>query len=699
MKDYKHVNNFWDDAKTSGMDEVALLLYRSNILGSDPRIVNTAGGNTSAKAPAQDPLTGDSADVLWVKGSGGDLRTATTANFASLYLNKLAGLQRRYRGLENEDEMVGLYPLCSFNNNPCPPSIDTPLHAFIPYRHVDHMHPDAIIAVAAADNGRAVTREIYGDEMLWIDWQRPGFDLGVKLQQLCSDYPGARGVILGNHGLITWAESSRECYFNTLDVIERAAEFLEQRIRARRERLFGGARFQSWPPETRREAASRILPVIRGAVGRDKPQVAHFDDGEAILAFVNSADAPSLAFLGTSCPDHFIRTKVRPLLAEFDPGCGSLDQLRAAVRGGLEKYRAEYAGYYEKHKHPDSPAMRDANPTVVLVPGLGMFTFGRDKRTAEVTAEFYNRAVQVMKGATVVGNYTALPYQEAFDIEYWLLEEAKLKRLPPEKELSRQIAFITGAASGIGRAVAQKFAASGAHVVIADINLDGAREVAADLGRQFGSGAAVAVHANVTDESSVRRAFDAAVIEYGGVDIVVSNAGLAISRPIEESSVDDFEKISAVLERGYFLITREAIRVMKAQGTGGSIVFVASKNAVASGKNAALYSAAKAFELALMRNLAVEVGEHRIRLNAVNPDAVLQGSAIWDRGWREERARSYGIAPDQLEDYYRDRTILKASVYPGDVAEAVLFFASSRSAKTTGAVVPVDGGVAAGFLR
>ena len=699
MAGYRYVSNLWDDAKASSMDEVSLLLYRSNILGSDPRIVNTAGGNTSGKILNDDPLDGKPVEVLWVKGSGGDLRTATAANFASLYMEKLLSLQKRYRGLKFEDEMVALYPLCAFNNNPCPPSIDTPLHAFIPHRHVDHMHPDAIIAVAAADNGRQVTRDIFGDEILWIDWQRPGFDLGMKLQQLCSDSPSARGVVLGSHGLITWSETGHDCYFNTLDVIERAAAYLDQRIKAKGAGLFGGVAHQTLEAGRRKELAAQMLPLVRGAVGQDKKQVAHFDDGLPILTFANAKDAPPLAFLGTSCPDHFIRTKVRPLLVDFDPAAGDIDHLANAVRHGLEKYRAEYAEYYNAHKHHDSPSMRDPNPTVVLVPGVGMLTFGRDKKTAVITAEFYNRAVEVMKGATVIGNYTALPYQEAFDIEYWLLEEAKLKRLPAEKELSRQVAFITGAASGIGRAIAQTFATNGAHVVIADINLEGAERVAADLNRQYGSGVAIAARADVTDESSVQTAFKQTVLEYGGVDIVVSNAGLAISRPIEESSLADFDKLSGVLERGYFLVAREAIRIMKAQGTGGSIVFVASKNAIASGKNAALYSAAKAFELALMRNLAVEVGEHGIRLNAINPDAVLQGSAIWDQGWREERARSYGIAPEQLDAYYRDRTILKASVLPSDVAEAALFFASPRSAKTTAAVIPVDGGVAAGFLR
>jgi rhamnulose-1-phosphate aldolase/alcohol dehydrogenase len=699
MKDFKYVSNFWDEKKAEAMDEPALLLYRSNILGRDPRIVNTAGGNTSAKILGRDPLDDRPVEVLWVKGSGGDLRTATVANFASLYMDKLLGLQRRYRGLAFEDEMVGYYPLCAFNNNPCPPSIDTPLHAFIPHRHVDHMHPDAIIAVAAADNGQAIAKEIFSDEVLWIDWQRPGFDLGMRLQQLCADFPQARGIILGNHGLITWAESARECYFNTLDIIERAAAYLDQKITATGAALFGGPRYESWPAEKRREVAARILPVIRGGVGREKRQIAHFDDAPPILTFVNSNDAPPLAFLGTSCPDHFIRTKIRPLLVDFNPATGDLEQLKQAIHQGLEKYRAEYAEYYNAHKRPGSPPMRDANPTVVLVPGLGMFTFGRDQKTAEITAEFYNRAVEVMKGATVVGNYTALPMQEAFDIEYWLLEEAKLKRLPPEKELSRQVAFITGAASGIGRAIAEKFALSGAHVVIADINFEGAQTVAAELNRQFGSSMALAVRADVRDEASVRAAFEQTVLQFGGVDIVVSNAGLAIARSIEESSLEDFDKISGVLERGYFLVTREAIKIMKAQNTGGSIIFIASKNAVASGKNAALYSAAKAFELALMRNLAVEVGEHGIRINAINPDAVLQGSAIWDQGWREERARSYGIAPDQLDAYYRARTILKVSVLPSDVADAALFFASPRSAKTTAAVIPVDGGVAAGFLR
>src|SRR5262245_3724744 len=453
MTEYKYVSNLWDDKRAATMDEVSLLLYRSNILGSDPRIVNTAGGNTSGKIECADPLDGRPVEVLWVKGSGGDLRTATQVNFDSLYMEKLLSLQKRYRGLAAEDEMVALYPLCSFNNNPCPPSIDTPLHAFIKRRHVDHMHPDAIIAVAAADNGREVCRDIFGDEILWIDWQRPGFDLGLKLQQLCSDAPNARGVILGNHGLITWADTGRDCYFNTLDVIERAAAYLAQKIKAKGAALFGGPACRPLDGDKRRELAARILPAVRGAVGKEKKQIAHFDDGELVLSFVNSKDAPSLAFLGTSCPDHFIRTKVRPLLVNFDPATGEFERLSQAVSEGLEKYRLEYADYYNAHKRPDSPAMRDANPTVVLVTGLGMFTFGRDKKTAEVTAEFYTRAIEVMKGATVAGNYTALPYQEAFDIEYWLLEEAKLKRLPPEKELSRHVAFITGAASGIGRAI------------------------------------------------------------------------------------------------------------------------------------------------------------------------------------------------------------------------------------------------------
>lgn len=689
--------NRWDDTKAAGMSESEKLLYRSNLLGSDKRITNYGGGNTSAKVMETDPLTGEMVEVLWVKGSGGDVGSIKMDGFATLYMDRLRALKGVYRGLAFEDEMVGYLPHCTFNLNPRAASIDTPLHAYVPKRHVDHMHPDAIIAIAASKNSKALTREIFGDEIGWLPWKRPGYELGLWLETFCKDNPAAKGVILESHGLFTWADDAKDCYDLTLRVIQEAMDWFADKTAGTP--AFGGAKHQSLPADQRRAVAARLMPAIRGMVSGQQPMVGHFDDSDAVLEFVNAKDMKPLAALGTSCPDHFLRTKIRPLVVEFDPARPDVDATLAGLADAVAAYRKDYTAYYDRCRRPDSPALRDPNAVVYLVPGVGMLTFARDKATARISGEFYVNAINVMRGASSVSTYVGLPEQEAFDIEYWLLEEAKLQRMPKPKSLAGRVALVTGAAGGIGSATAERYLAEGACVMLADIDEKALAETGAALAKQHGKDVVRTVGMNVTDESAVAAAFADAAVEFGGLDILVSNAGIASSAPVEETSLALWNRNMDILSTGYFLVSREAFRLMRGQMMGGSIVFVASKNGLAASPNASAYCTAKASEIHLARCLALEGAEAGIRVNVVNPDAVLRGSKIWSGEWLDQRASTYKTDKDGLEEMYRQRSMLKRSVYPEDIAEAAYFFASDRSAKSTGNILNVDAGNVQAFTR
>ena len=687
----------WDDARAAALDEPGRLLYRSNLLGADKRITNYGGGNTSAKVSMPDPLTREAAEVLWVKGSGGDVGTMGRDGFATLYMDKLDRLHDLYRGPDHEDEMVGLLPFCTFALNPRAASIDTPLHAYLPYRHVDHMHPDAVIAIAATRDSRAVTREVYGDEIGWLPWRRPGFELGLMLSRFAAENPNAKGVVLESHGLFTWGDDAKSCYETTLRIINKAIAWFERQ--EGRAPVFGGPAAASLPAEHRHEIAARLMPEIRARIGAGERKVGHFDDGAAVLDFVNAVRLRELAALGTSCPDHFLRTKIRPLVLDFDPVAGSAESLIDGLDRAIAAYRADYAGYYERCKHPDSPAMRDPNAVVYLVPGVGMITFARDKATARIAGEFYVNAINVMRGASGVDTYVGLPEQEAFDIEYWLLEEAKLQRMPKQKSLAGQVALVTGGAGGIGRAIATKMLAEGACVVLADIDDEALARVEAELSAGFGRDQVRTARLDVTQEDTVIAGFEQAAVDYGGVDILVSNAGIASSEPVETTTVAMWDRNMDILAKGYFIVSREAFRLMRRQKLGGAIVFIASKNGLAASPNASAYCTAKAAEIHLARCLALEGAEAGIRVNVVNPDAVLRGSKIWTGEWRDQRASAYSMAPDALEEHYRKRSMLKRSVFPEDIAEAAYFLASDLSAKSTGNIVNVDAGNAQSFTR
>ncbi|MEX0853993.1 MAG: bifunctional rhamnulose-1-phosphate aldolase/short-chain dehydrogenase [Bauldia sp.] len=684
----------WDEKRAATLTPPELLLYRSNLLGSDVRITNFGGGNTSAKLRERDPLGGNDVEVLWVKGSGGDLGSMKLDGFATLTLDRLVRLKTLYRGFDHEDEMVALLAHCTFNLNPRAPSIDTPLHAFLPCTNVDHMHPVAVIAIATSKNSRALTREIYGDTIGWLQWRRPGFELGLMLETFARENPRAVGVVLESHGLFTWADDGRACYETTIAAINKAITWLA--ARAGSKPAFGGKAVASAEAAERRAAAVRLMPQIRGEIGRDEKKVGHFDDSPAVLEFVNSRRARELATLGTSCPDHFLRTKIRPLVVDWS---GDVDRTVAGLGPAIAGYRADYAAYYDRCRHHDSPAMRDPNPVVYLVPGIGMITFARDKATARIAGEFYRNAINVMRGASSIGTYVGLPEQEAFDIEYWLLEEAKLQRLPKPKGLSGRIAFITGGASGIGRSTAARFLADGAAVVIADIDQPALETTQAALAKSYGKDNVRGVHMDVTDEDAVIDAFADALADYGGLDILVSNAGISSASPFEDTPLALWNRNMDILAKGYFLVSREAFRVMKRQNLGGVMVFVASKNGLAASVNAAAYSTAKAAEIHLARSVALEGAPLGIRVNVVNPDAVLRGSKIWNSEWRQQRAAAYNKKPDDLEEHYRLRSLLKRDVLPEDVAEAIYFLASDMSAKSTGNILNVDAGNAISFTR
>jgi rhamnulose-1-phosphate aldolase/alcohol dehydrogenase len=691
------LQNLWDGQKTQSMSEAELLLYRSNLLGSDKRITNYGGGNTSAKAMEKDPLTGEQAEILWVKGSGGDVGTIKMDGFATLYMDKLQALKGLYRGVEFEDEMVGYLPHCTFNLNPRAASIDTPLHAYVPKKHVDHMHPDAIIAVAAAADSKAITQEIFGDDIGWLPWKRPGYELGLWLEKFCVENPNARGVVLESHGLFTWADDAKDCYEVTIEIINKAIDWFEKKTSDND--AFGGSKFSALAPAERRSVVAGLMPVIRGMISRQQHLVGHFDDSDTVLEFVCSNKMEELAALGTSCPDHFLRTKIRPLVVDFDPASPDLEKTFAGLGEAIATYREDYAAYYERCRHPNSPALRNPNAVVYLVPGVGMITFAKDKATARISAEFYTNAINVMRGASSVSTYCGLKEQEAFDIEYWLLEEAKLQRMPKPKSLAGKIALVTGGAGGIGSATAERFLREGACVVLADIDADALTKTAGLLQESYSKDVVRTVTMDVTSEDAVVDSFSRAAMEFGGVDILVSNAGIASSAPVEETTLDLWNRNMSILSTGYFLVSKAAFKLMKAQGTGGSIVFIGSKNGLAASPNASAYCTAKASELHLARCLALEGASEAIRVNVVNPDAVLRGSKIWSGDWLKERADAYGKDTSELEEHYRQRSLLKLSVLPEDIAEATYFFASEFSAKSTGNILNVDAGNVQAFTR
>jgi rhamnulose-1-phosphate aldolase/alcohol dehydrogenase len=700
--DFKHVSYLWDETKAASLagDEVALLVYRSNLLGADLRLTNYGGGNTSCKAIAKDPLTGQDTEVMWVKGSGGDLGTMKRSGLAALYVDRLRSLQNVYRGIAHEDEMVELFNHCIFDLSSKAPSIDTPLHGFLPFKHIDHLHPDAAIAIAAAKDGKKITEELFGGTIGWVEWQRPGFDLGLKLKQCLDESPGIRGIMLGSHGLFTWGSTAYESYLNTLEVIERCAEFLEERT-GKSAPVFSGARLQSLSKEKRQKQAAALAPVLRGLCSSHTKMIGHFTDDDRVLEYINSNDLDRLAPMGTSCPDHFLRTKISPLVLDLVPGEDLHDAagIKKQLAPLFESYREMYADYYNTCRHPNSPAMRDPNPVVILYPGIGMFTFAKDKQTARVAAEFYINAINVMKGAEAISEYTSLPRQEAFNIEYWLLEEAKLQRMPKPKALSGRIALITGSAGGIGKAIARKFADEGACIVINDVNAERLEETTTEFNKLYGKDVFAAGVLDVTDTNTIQQVMDTAALSFGGVDIIVNNAGLSISKPLEAHSEADWDLLYDILVKGQFLVTQKGVEIMRKQDLGGDVLNIVSKNALVSGPNNAAYGSAKAAQLHLSRLNASELGKDKIRVNVVNPDAVISGSNIWNNGWAEGRAKAYGISVEELPAYYANRTLLNEIINPEDIANACFAFVSGLLNKSTGNILNVDGGVAVAFPR
>ncbi|MFE8920057.1 bifunctional aldolase/short-chain dehydrogenase [Streptomyces rochei] len=674
--------------------EASALLARSHRLGSDPRNTNYAGGNASAKGTATDPVTGGDVELMWVKGSGGDLGTLTEAGLAVLRLDRMRALKDVYPGVEREDEMVAAFDYCLHGKGGAAPSIDTAMHGLVEAAHVDHLHPDSGIALACAADGEKLTAECFGDTVVWVPWRRPGFQLGLDIAAVKEANPRAIGCVLGGHGITAWGDTSEECERNSLHIIRTAEAFLAERGKAE---PFGPvvAGYEALPEDERRERAAALAPYVRGLASKDRPQVGHFTDADVVLDFLARAEHPRLAALGTSCPDHFLRTKVRPLVLDLPPSA-PLDETVARLKELHAAYREEYAAYYRRHAEPDSPAMRGADPAIVLVPGVGMFSFGKDKQTARVAGEFYVNAINVMRGAEAVSTYAPIEESEKFRIEYWALEEAKLRRMPRPKALATRVALVTGAGSGIGKAIAGRLVAEGACVVVADLNAENAARVAEELG---GADKAVAVTVDVTSEEQIVEAFRTAVLAFGGVDLVVNNAGISVSKPLLETSARDWDLQHDIMARGSFLVSREAARVMTAQEMGGDIVYIASKNAVFAGPNNIAYSATKADQAHQVRLLAAELGEHGIRVNGVNPDGVVRGSGIFAGGWGARRAAVYGVSEEKLGEFYAQRTLLKREVLPEHVANAVFALTGGDLTHTTGLHVPVDAGVAAAFLR
>ncbi len=701
-KQFKHVSYLWDETEAAkfGDDQVGLLLYRSNLLGADLRLTNYGGGNTSCKVIEKDPLTELDTRVMYVKGSGGDLGTLKRNGLAGLYLDKLQDLKKVYRGLAYEDEMVALFNHCIFDLNSKAPSIDTPLHAFLPFNHIDHLHPDAAIAIAACKDGKKINEELFEGKMGWVDWQRPGFDLALKMEACLKENPGIRGIMLGGHGLFTWGDTAYESYVNTLEVIEKYSEYLASHFK-KQSQVFGGQKVSSVPKENRLKQAAKLAPVLRGFCSSEKLMVGHFTDDDRVLEFINSNGVERLAKMGTSCPDHFLRTKICPLVLQLsaEENLEDAPRIKEKLKPAFEGYRAYYKKYYEEHKHPDSPAMRDPNPVVILYPGVGMFTFAKNKQTARVASEFYINAINVMKGAEAVSEYVSLPLQEAFDIEYWLLEEAKLQRMPKPKPLSGKVALVTGSGGGIGKAVAGKLLEEGACVIITDINDGRSKETSEAFAGRFTKDNVAAAHLDVRSQPEIAQCVEQACLAFGGIDIIVNNAGLSISKPLTETTLEDWDTLQEILVKGQFMVCSAAVNVLKRQGLAGDIVNIVSKNALVSGPNNVGYGTAKAAQLHMSRLLAAELGTDGIRVNVVNPDAVIQGSNIWAGGWAEGRAKAYGISVAELPAFYAKRTLLNVTILPEDVANAVFVFVSGQLAKSTGNVLNVDGGVAAAFVR
>lgn len=699
---FKHVSYLWDDAKALSIagDEVALLVYRSNLLGADLRLTNYGGGNTSCKTSAKDPLTGKDVEVMWVKGSGGDLGTMKRNGLAALYIDRLRSLQNVYRGLEHEDEMVELFNHCIFDLQSKAPSIDTPLHGLLPFKHIDHLHPDAAIAIAASKDGKQITQSLFEGKIGWVDWQRPGFDLGLKLKECLDNNPGIKGIMLGSHGLFTWGYTAFESYINTLEVIEKCAEYIHGKVNHQKN-IFGGVKVQPLSEKDRKSKASILAPILRGLCSSNQKMIGHFTDDERVLEFINSNDLDRLAPMGTSCPDHFLRTKISPLVLNLNPDevLDNMDEVKEKIKPVFENYQNIYINYYNTCKHPNSPAMRDPNPVVILYPGVGMFTFAKDKQTARVASEFYINAINVMKGAEAISSYVSLPRQEAFNIEYWLLEEAKLQRMPKSKPLSGRVALVTGSGGGIGKAIAKKFAEEGACVILSDNNLDRLNAAKAEFLNLFGRDQVSSEVLDVADVDTIEKSIKNASLTFGGVDIVVNNAGISISKSMEDHTIKDWDLLYDILVKGQFLVTQKGIEIMRKQGFGGDVLNIVSKNALVSGPNNAGYGSAKAAQLHLARLNAAELGKDKIRVNVVNPDAVIAGSNIWSGGWAEGRAKAYGITVQELPAYYASRTLLGEIILPEDIANACFTYVSGLLNKSTGNVLNVDGGIAASFLR
>ncbi|NMM54730.1 bifunctional aldolase/short-chain dehydrogenase [Paenibacillus aquistagni] len=688
------VANLWEKSEAANLESgLSELVYRSNRIGADRAVCNWGGGNTSMKTVEKD-FRGRDIEVMWVKGSGSDLGTMKSQHFTGLSLSDITPLFEREE--MSDEEMVGYLSHCMIDSKHPRASIETLLHAFLPFKHVDHTHPDAIISLCCAHNGRELADEIYGERYVWVPYVRPGFTLSKMIAEGVRQNPKAELVLMEKHGLVTWGETSEACYNKTIAIIQEAEAYIEAKVNEGQ--LYGGKQYESIAAEDRGRILAEVMPVIRGAVSDNKKMIVNVDAAEDVLAFVNSRDAKTLSQVGAACPDHLVHTKMKPLYIEWNPEGQDVDALKAALLQGIAAYKQEYKAYFERNKH-EGDVMFEAAPRVILIPGLGMVNTGKSYAMANVSGALYHRAIAVMRGATALGEFVSLSENESYNVEYWPLELYKLSLAPAEAEFSRKVAFITGGAGGIGSAAARKLLQDGAHVVLADLNLEGAAKLAEEWNQQYGEGRAFAVKMDVTKEEEVQAAFDQCALRYGGVDIIVNNAGLATSSPFDETSLAEWNLNMNVLATGYFLVAREAFKLMKAQGIGGSMVFVGSKNSVYAGKNAAAYSTAKAAEIHLARCIAAEGGQHGIRVNSVLPDAVLQGSAIWNSSWRNERAAAYGIEADQLEEYYRKRTTLLVNVFPADIAEAIAYFASSKAEKTTGCMITVDGGVPAAFTR
>ena len=701
-KSFRYVSYLWEDAKASAMagDEVALLVYRSNLLGADLRLTNYGGGNTSCKTISKDPLTGTEVEVMWVKGSGGDLGTMKRNGLAALYVDRLRSLQNIYKGIAHEDEMVELFNHCIYDLKSKAPSIDTPLHGLLPFKHIDHLHPDAAIAIAASKDGKKITEVLFEGKIGWVDWQRPGFDLGLKLKACLDANPGIKGIMLGSHGLFTWGDTAYESYLNTLEVVEKCAAYLDEKIRTKGN-VFGGVKIKSIDTSIRKTQASKIAPILRGMVSSHQNVIGHFTDDERVMEFINSNDLDRLAPMGTSCPDHFLRTKISPLILSLSPeeNLDDVQQIKEKISPLFNAYRIMYKEYYDACKHVDSPGMRDPNPVVILYPGIGMFTFAKDKQTARVASEFYINAINVMRGAESISSYVSLPKQEAFNIEYWLLEEAKLQRMPKSKALSGKVALVTGSGGGIGKAIAKKFAEEGACVVIADNHQERLLEAKEQFVQQFGADQIASELMDVTKIDTIEKSMQQAALTFGGIDIIVNNAGISISKPLEDHTADDWDLLYDILVKGQFLVTQQAITIMRKQGFGGDVLNIVSKNALVSGPNNAGYGSAKAAQLHLARLNAAELGKDKIRVNVVNPDAVIAGSNIWSGGWAEGRAKAYGVKVEELPAYYAARTLLGEIILPEDIANACFVYVSGLLNKSTGNVLNVDGGISASFVR